>query len=116
MATYFTADLHFGHANIIKHCDRPFSTVEEMDEHLIMAWNSRVRQHDRVYIIGDFMFRNKESPTSYLSRMKGKKHLLLGNHDVKWTKKLICYITLRLLSVILKYQTDRTDLHYAIIR
>ena len=88
MATYFTADLHLGHANIIKHCDRPFSTVEEMDEHLITAWNSRVRQHDRVYIIGDFMFRNKESPTSYLARLKGKKHLLLGNHDVKWTKKI----------------------------
>ena len=33
---YFTADLHLGHANIIKHCDRPFSSVGEMDEHLII--------------------------------------------------------------------------------
>ena len=84
---FFTADLHLGHANIIKHCDRPFSSVEEMDEHLISEWNSRVRQNDSVYIIGDLIFRNTVSPENYLNRLRGKKHLILGNHDKDWVKK-----------------------------
>jgi len=84
---FFTADLHLGHANIIKHCDRPFSTVEEMDEHLISAWNSRVRQNDSVYILGDLIFRSSASPESYLGQLRGKKYLILGNHDKDWVKK-----------------------------
>ena len=87
MAIFFTADLHLGHANIIKHCGRPFSTVEEMDEHLISAWNAYVRPNDTVYILGDLIFRNTVSPDSYLSRLRGKKHLILGNHDKDWVKK-----------------------------
>ena len=35
MSVYFTADSHFGHANIIKHCDRPFESVEKMYEEII---------------------------------------------------------------------------------
>ena len=85
---YYTADLHLGHYNIIKHCDRPFTGIEEMDDHLITAWNSRVQKNDIIYILGDLMFRNRASPEKYLQRMKGKKHLLLGNHDNKWVKKV----------------------------
>ena len=84
---FFTADLHLGHANIIKHCDRPFSSVEEMDKHLISAWNSRVRPNDSVYILGDLIFRSAAGPDSYLSKLRGKKHLILGNHDASWVKK-----------------------------
>jgi calcineurin-like phosphoesterase family protein len=84
---FFTADLHLGHANIIKHCDRPFSSVEEMDEHLIFAWNKSVRPNDSVYILGDLIFRSSASPDSYLSRLRGKKHLIFGNHDKDWVKK-----------------------------
>ena len=85
---YFTADLHLGHANIIKHCDRPFSSVGEMDEYLISAWNSRVRPNDNIYIIGDLIFRSTASPESYLNKLNGKKHLIIGNHDSDWIKKV----------------------------
>ena len=85
---YFTADLHLGHANIIKHCERPFSSADEMDEYLISAWNSRVHLNDSVYIIGDFIFRSIKSPEEYLKRLNGKKHLILGNHDTNWIKKI----------------------------
>ena len=85
---YFTADLHLGHANIIKHCNRPFSSVDEMDEYLISAWNSQVSSNDTVYIIGDLIFRAYRLPDSYLSRLLGRKHLILGNHDKDWVKKV----------------------------
>ncbi|MDD5604278.1 MAG: hydrolase [Eubacteriales bacterium] len=84
---YFTADQHFGHANIIKHCNRPFATVEEMDECLLTQWNNCVGESDTVYILGDLFFRNAVSADEYLSRLHGKKHLIKGNHDKDWMKK-----------------------------
>ena len=79
---YYTSDLHLGHENIIGLCARPFSCVEEMDETLIANWNDKVTNGDAVYILGDLIW-EKSDPISYLSRLKGKKHLILGNHD-RW--------------------------------
>lgn len=84
----FTSDLHFGHANIIRHCNRPFCDVEEMDETLIANWNAKVTKSDTVYILGDLIFRSKKPPEEYLSRLPGKKHLVVGNHDKAWMKKV----------------------------
>lgn len=50
---YFTADLHFKHDNIIKHCNRPFQSVEEMDNQLLDNWNKTVKSNDEIYILGD---------------------------------------------------------------
>jgi len=83
----YTADLHLGHANIIRHCDRPFADVSEMDACLVAAWNKRVNANDTVYIVGDFIFRNARPPEEYLEKLKGKKHLIIGNHDKDWLKK-----------------------------
>ena len=76
---YYTADLHIGHANIIKYCNRPFETVEEMDQTIIDNWNSVVREDDDVYIVGDVFF--KGNPNIFMPKMKGRKHLIVGNHD-----------------------------------
>ena len=51
---FFTSDHHFGHQNIIRHCQRPFGGAAEMDEELIRRWNERVRPGDEVYHLGDF--------------------------------------------------------------
>lgn len=85
---YFTSDLHLGHSNVLKLCNRPFETIEEMDEKIIENWNKKVTNADTVYILGDVMFRNKKAPEEYLSRLKGKKHLIRGNHDRTWMKKV----------------------------
>jgi len=82
---YYTADLHLGHANIIKHCGRPFASVEEMDRILIGNWNARVKPEDHVFIIGDLSFRSGRAIEEYLEMLQGHKHLVLGNHDSKWT-------------------------------
>ena len=51
---FFTSDLHLGHANIIRYCDRPFANVGEMDAELIRRWNETVGEEDVVYFLGDF--------------------------------------------------------------
>jgi calcineurin-like phosphoesterase family protein len=78
---YFTADLHLGHANVIRHCDRPFESVEEMDESLIANWNAAVTPKDEVYILGDLTMRPAAQAHGYISRMNGRKYLIRGNHD-----------------------------------
>lgn len=58
-----------------------------MDEALVTNWNSRVHKNDTIYIVGDLMFRAELSSNEYLDRLKGKKHLIIGNHDKHWMKK-----------------------------
>lgn len=86
LGIFYIADTHFGHANIMRHCNRPFSTVDEMDEVMIRNWNSVVNKNDDVYIIGDFCFKSGKNPAEYLKRLNGKKHLISGNHDGKVLK------------------------------
>lgn len=95
MKTWFTADLHLGHTNIIQYCDRPFHTVEEMNEALIANWNTRVNTDDTVYVLGDFCFaRRKPEVQEYRDQLNGKIVLVRGNHDHKITRKVFrteCY-------------------------
>jgi calcineurin-like phosphoesterase family protein len=79
--TWFTSDTHYGHANIIKHCARPFTSADAMDEALIAAWNARVAPNDVVWHLGDFAFRSATAYTDFLRRLNGRKHLIHGNHD-----------------------------------
>lgn len=81
MKTFFTSDNHFGHKNILKFENRPFSTVEEMDEYMIKQWNNKVSNNDIVYILGDFSFYNKIKTNEILEMLNGKKILITGNHD-----------------------------------
>lgn len=80
---YYIADTHFGHENIISFSNRPFDCVEEMDEFMIDSWNDVVGNDDDIYIIGDFAYRSKNDYVYYLKRLKGRKHLIIGNHDRK---------------------------------
>ena len=79
---YFTADLHFGHENIIKFCSRPFETVEVMNRALIDNWNLTVGHDDEVYILGDFT-NDIGKAKRFLPALNGKKYMIAGNHD-KW--------------------------------
>ena len=83
---YFVADLHFRHSNIIKLCNRPYSSMEEMNETFISKWNKKVKKRaDTVYIVGDFAWENAQ-PLEFLKRLNGRKVLITGNHDKKWLK------------------------------
>ncbi len=43
---FFTVDEHHGHANIIKYCNRPFTSVDEMDAEIIQRHNEMVGSKD----------------------------------------------------------------------
>ena len=77
----YISDLHFGHAQAIQFDQRPFVDRDEMDRVMIECWNFRVDTDDDVYIVGDFCFKCDRTPDWYLSRLKGHKHLVVGNHD-----------------------------------
>ena len=80
---WFVSDTHYSHLNIIKYCNRPFGSVEEMNEALVNNWNSVVKPDDHVYHLGDFCFGNVEKWNWCLEpgRLNGHIHLILGNHD-----------------------------------
>jgi calcineurin-like phosphoesterase family protein len=83
---YFTADHHFDHVKIIRYEDRPFKNVQDMNNKLIKGWNSVVKSHDDVvYVLGDLSMRGREDNPNplrvALRKMRGVKHLILGNHD-----------------------------------
>lgn len=81
MNIWFISDTHWGHANIIKYSQRPFSNVEEMNEKMLTEWNSRVRPGDRVYHNGDMAFMPHHQLKTYLRRLNGTVEMVLGNHD-----------------------------------
>lgn len=72
------SDTHFGHANIIKYCNRPFDSLDNMTSALIENWNSKVKDGDIVYHLGDVYF---SEVGKVLHALKGRKRLVLGNHD-----------------------------------
>jgi calcineurin-like phosphoesterase family protein len=79
---FFTADTHFFHNNIIRSCERPFKTLVEMHDSMIQKWNSCVADRDEIYILGDFAYKAAgKEVNSILSRLKGKKYLVRGNHE-----------------------------------
>ncbi len=78
---WFTSDLHFYHNNVIKNSNRPFKNLDEMHETLIKNWNNCVGKKEIIYVLGDFSFGGFEKTKEILSRLKGHKILILGNHD-----------------------------------
>lgn len=81
---FFYSDPHYGHANIIKYCDRPFRDADHMTEEMVTRYNAVVGIHDAVLWLGDCFF-HSESAEKVLSRLNGSKWLLRGNHDKRVT-------------------------------
>ena len=59
-----------------------------MNEFLITKWNDKVKDYDEVYILGDLSFKSGVSVKDYLKQLKGRKHLIVGNHDYQWMKSI----------------------------
>lgn len=79
---WFTSDIHFDHKNIMKFCPdtRKFADVNDMNETIIQRYNATVADDDEVFILGDVGFDSMRA-VDHLSALKGKKYLIVGNHD-----------------------------------
>jgi len=84
MTTWFTSDQHWNHSNIINLCDRPFDDVLQMNEVLIKNYQEVVKPKDSVFFLGDFAMKDHEK---IINRLPGQKHLIIGNHDLKFKNK-----------------------------
>ena len=87
MKYWFTSDEHYGHHNIIKYCNRPFSSVGEMDEILIQNHNKVVKKEDIVLHGGDFTLKRRDEAFKYINELNGKHFFVRGSHDY-WMKNL----------------------------
>lgn len=105
MNYWFTADTHFGHKNVIRYCNRPFKTLEDMNETIIRKWNERVKAEDTIFHLGDFCFKsfdNSGNPiraAEWKKRLNGNMILIRGNHDKRSNlgdlKSIVDYLTIK---------------------
>ena len=85
MSQFFTADLHFGHNNVVnfKNTDgtkaRDFDTVQDMEDAMVQMHNEIVKPTDKVYMLGDIAFNARG--LDKVKQMNGIKILVKGNHD-----------------------------------
>lgn len=88
------SDTHFNHSNILKFKDKDdkyfrgdlFKDINHMNETIINNWNSVIKPQDKVYHLGDVYFGNQQEAEKILSRLNGKKRLIVGNHDTIYGK------------------------------
>jgi len=79
---YLISDLHLDHDNIIDYCDRPYNSVEEMNEALVENWNATVDPDDEVLYGGDLTIRSSAAAVlDWLEELNGDIVFLMGNHD-----------------------------------
>lgn len=86
---YVISDPHFRHNRILEFTDRPFSSLEEMEETMIDLWNNEVNSKDTVICLGDWGF--KKEAYSITDRLNGFIRLVMGNHDYGDPKYLARY-------------------------
>lgn len=107
--TYFISDTHFYHKNILifescrmqatidflglsiscEDAVEQYKNDESFKEKMINAhnamlirkWNLTVRSDDVVWFLGDFCLGNREKMGNIVSRLKGHKYIVMGNHD-----------------------------------
>ena len=78
---YVTSDTHFGHSKPFLYGPRGFQTVEDHDKTIIKNWNETIDWDDDVYLLGDVMLENNDYGIYCLKQLKGKIHIIRGNHD-----------------------------------
>ena len=113
---FFISDTHLQHFNCAT-LWRGFKSIEEHDEYVIERWNSRVKYKDVVWHLGDVFMRAEG--INILPRLKGIKHLVIGNHEkenirvyLPYFNKIVATKVYRKLFVMSHAPVHEFNLHY----
>ena len=112
---YFTADYHLSHKNIIKYCNRPFKTIDEMNAIILDNLVKNIVPGDMLYILGDLTFDKKIAKDFFELLKDAEIHFVVGNHDSSQVIKICqkyCASVSRLKNIIIEDQPI-TLCHYA---
>lgn len=112
MKIFVTSDTHFCHKAIIEYEDRPFKSVEAMNEALINNWNKVVGKNDLIYHLGDFGLGKIKDLQSIYQRLNGNKVLLRGNHDPSLPKCFEIGFPVVCDTIAFKYKYWEVMLHH----
>ena len=113
----FTSDLHFYHSNILKFQphDRPFISMEAMNDYIASYWREEMKPSDELYVIGDISMGHKTKAIELIKTLPGRIHLIRGNHDhFSKTQEAALFASVNDYKVV-KYQGHKIVLfHYPI--
>lgn len=78
---YFTSDTHYGHANIIRYCARPYEDTGHMNADLVARALTHVPPGAQLWHLGDVALGKLQDTLPYLARIPAQVTLVAGNHD-----------------------------------
>ena len=115
---YYISDTHFRDQAIFDKCKRPFKTLSEMEQTIINNWNNKVRVDDVVYVLGDLVKDDDTAAIQIFNKLKGHKHLIVGNHDhqlLERIEKLELFETIKFIDLILDNNRKVCLCHYPLM-
>lgn len=96
---YFTSDLHFGHDKDFILGPRGFETVEEMNQTIVENWNNLITDEDEIFVLGDLMMKDQDAGIELIKQLKGKIHVIRGNHDTDTKVQKYTYLCDNIVSI-----------------
>ena len=115
---YYISDTHFKDQKIFDKCKRPFKSVDEMEEVIINKWNKKVNDEDIVYVLGDIGKDDDPYTIDIFNKLKGHKHLIVGNHDhdmLEDIKKSNVFESIKFINLIMDGEYKVCLCHYPLM-
>ena len=78
---WVTSDQHFSHIQPFVWEARGYKSVEDMNEEQMRKWNEVIAPDDEVWFLGDGMMNDNATGAMCWSKLNGKIHVIIGNHD-----------------------------------
>lgn len=80
---FFMGDLHYGHVNVIRFDDRPFSNIEEMNQFIVDEVKRVLRPNDILFDLGDMFWKSRDDEIRRVLDQFPTKNIykIIGNHD-----------------------------------